>query len=119
MDRLSPFLIGGPAFSGTTLLTLLLDGPDVVCLDEPDFAKPEQVHRNIPLLQRRFPHLTFPDSSGRKLSPVEELAIVRTCAEVLAPPPVRDEDVRRDLRHAGRPVPRSGAAGGGDRARPS
>ena len=30
------FLVGGPAFSGTTLLGHLLNQGDLVCLDEPD-----------------------------------------------------------------------------------
>lgn len=85
MAPLTPFLIGGPAFSGTTLLTLLLDVDGVVCLDEPDFGKPEQEHRNIPLLRRRFPTLDFPDPARRPLTADEELAAIRTCADVLAP----------------------------------
>lgn len=86
MAALTPFLVGGPAYSGTTLLTVLLDATEgVVCLDEPDFGKPEQVHRNIPLLRRRFPDLRFPDPPGRPLTPAEELRVVRECAEVLAP----------------------------------
>jgi hypothetical protein len=54
-SRPTPFLVGGPAFSGTTLLALLLNQPGVVCLDEPDFEKPAQAHRGLPVLQRRFP----------------------------------------------------------------
>ena len=31
------FLVGGPAFSGTILLALMLNQGDIVCLGEPDF----------------------------------------------------------------------------------
>ena len=55
------FLIGGPAFSGTTLLSLLLNQGTTVCLDEPDFHNPEQGHRGIPFLQTLFPHKIFLD----------------------------------------------------------
>jgi hypothetical protein len=85
VEGLSPFLIGGPAYSGTTLLTLLLNAGPVTCLDEPDFGKPEQEHRNIPLLRRWFPDASFPDPPGRPLGPDEELAMIRDCAAALAP----------------------------------
>ena len=54
------FLIGGPAFSGTTLLTFLLNQGSVVCLDEPDFHNPQQSHRGIPVLKELFLEKTFP-----------------------------------------------------------
>ena len=53
MEGVTMFLAGGPAFSGTTLLALLLNQGDLVCLDQPDFHKPEQRHRGIPILQSR------------------------------------------------------------------
>ena len=54
------FLIGGPAFSGTTLLTLLVNQDGLVCLDEPDFHNPEQSHRGIPFLKSLYPGKMFP-----------------------------------------------------------
>jgi hypothetical protein len=79
------FLIGGPAFSGTTLLALLLNQGDLVCLDEPDFHKPEQDHRGIPQLRTLFPERTFPDPPGRKLEPEETVDFTETCARVVEP----------------------------------
>ena len=58
------FLVGGPAFSGTTLLAHLLNQGDLVCLDEPDFHDPAQSHRGIPLLRTLFPDRSFPDPPG-------------------------------------------------------
>lgn len=79
------FLIGGPAFSGTTLLTLLLNQGDLVCLDEPDFEKPEQSHRGIPLLRRLFPDRVFPDPPGRRLDDEETLRFTEDCARAIHP----------------------------------
>ena len=55
------FLVGGPAFSGTTLLALLVSRGDLLCLDEPDFHDPKQSHRGIPYLQELFPDRLFPE----------------------------------------------------------
>jgi hypothetical protein len=79
------FLVGGPAFSGTTLLAHLLNQGDVVCLDEPDFHDPEQSHRAIPLLRTRFPDARFPDPPARPLDPVETVRFTEACAEAIRP----------------------------------
>ena len=79
------FLTGGPAFSGTTLLALLLNQGDLVCLDEPDFQKPEQSHRGIPLLRQLFPDRRFPDPPGRRLDDEETLRFTEECARAIAP----------------------------------
>ena len=49
------FLIGGPAYCGTTLLTLMLNQDGVTCLNEPDFHNPEQSHNGLPVLQQLYP----------------------------------------------------------------
>lgn len=79
------FLIGGPAYSGTTLLTLLLNQHDLVCLDEPDFHNPEQSHRGIPVLRALFPDRVFPDPPDRALDYDELLGFTEQCARALAP----------------------------------
>ena len=73
------FLVGGPAFSGTTLLAHLLNQGDLVCLDEPDFHDPEQSHRGIPLLRALFPDRSFPDPPGRPLDPEETFRFIERC----------------------------------------
>jgi hypothetical protein len=73
------FLVGGPAFSGTTLLAHLLNQGDLVCLDEPDFHNPEQSHRGIPLLRSLFPDRSFPDPPGRPLDPDETFRFIELC----------------------------------------
>jgi hypothetical protein len=85
MEALSPFLIGGPAYSGTTLLALLCNQPGVVCLDEPDFEKTEQSHRGIPVLQRLCPESTLPAAPTRDLTPDEAFDLVRACAVAVRP----------------------------------
>lgn len=65
---MTAFLVGGTAFSGTTLLTLLLNQPGIVCLDEPDFQKPEQHHRGIAVPQRLVPDAALPAPPNRALS---------------------------------------------------
>jgi hypothetical protein len=85
MDELSPFLVGGTAFSGTTLLSLLLNRPGFVCLDEPDFQKLSQAHRGLPLLRRMFPETDFPADPDRDLTHVEAFELVLGCSEVLHP----------------------------------
>ena len=78
------FLVGGPAFSGTTLLAHLLNQGDLVCLDEPDFHDPEQSHRGIPLLRSLFPDRSFPDPPDRPLDPEETFSFIELCDRALA-----------------------------------
>ena len=73
------FLVGGPPFSGTTLLAHLLNQGDLVCLDEPDFHNPEQSHRGIPVLRSLFPDRSFPDPPGKPLDPDETFRFVELC----------------------------------------
>lgn len=79
------FLVGGPAFSGTTLLSLILNQGDLLCLDEPDFHDPLQLHRSIGLLKRRFPHLLFRSHPGHRLTFAEAAALAEDCERVLHP----------------------------------
>ena len=79
------FLIGGPAFSGTTLLVFLLDRGDVVCLDEPDFHDPRQRHRGIPVLRARFPHALLPEPPTTPLSFAQALDVLEACQTAIAP----------------------------------
>jgi hypothetical protein len=79
------FLVGGPAYSGTTLLALLLNQGDVVCLDEPDFHTPAQSHRGIPFLQELFPDRAFPARPTKPLSYEQAVALMRRCERAIAP----------------------------------
>jgi len=79
------FLIGGPAFSGTTLLALMLNQSGIVCLDEPDFHNPLQSHRSVGALRQMFPHLSFPKHPGRDLSFEEGAALTEECEQVIRP----------------------------------
>src|ERR1022692_487857 len=79
------FLVGGPAFSGTTVLALMLNQGDIVCLDEPDFHNPLQIHRSIRLLQRMFPRLSFPKHPGRVMTFSEATALTEESERVLHP----------------------------------
>ncbi|MGH7899786.1 MAG: hypothetical protein ACREQQ_17655 [Candidatus Binatia bacterium] len=79
------FLIGGGAFSGTTLLTLLLNQPSLVCLDEPDFHDPRQAHRGIPFLRALFPQRVFPDPPARPLGYEETVRLTEDCARAIEP----------------------------------
>jgi hypothetical protein len=79
------FLVGGPAYSGTTLLTVMLNQGDVVCLDEPNFHKPEQRHRNIPFLERRFPEVRFPAPPEGPTTLEEAFDMFGRCAAALRP----------------------------------
>lgn len=79
------FLAGGPAFSGTTLLALLLNQNGIVCLDEPDFHKPEQSHRGIPFLQQLFPDLTFPERPTTPLAYDATVRLIQRCESAIAP----------------------------------
>src|SRR5262245_60142472 len=79
------FLIGGPAFSGTTLLSLLLNQGTTVCLDEPDFHNPEQSHRGIPFLQTLFPHKIFPEPPDKPLDYADAVRLIETCERTIHP----------------------------------
>ena len=79
------FLVGGPAFSGTTLLSLMLNQGDVLCLDEPDFHNPAQAHRSILLLRERFPHLPFKNHPGNWLTFSEATNLAEDCERLLTP----------------------------------
>jgi len=79
------FLVGGPAFSGTTLLTHLLNQGSVVCLDEPDFHNPEQRHRGVPFLMSLFPDRKFPDRAKAVLSYDDAVDWVKECEEAITP----------------------------------
>lgn len=79
------FLVGGPAFSGTTLLTLLLNQGNLVCLDEPDFHNPTQSHRGIPFLQSLFPEKQFPPRPESALTYPEAVDLARACENAISP----------------------------------
>jgi hypothetical protein len=79
------FLIGGPAFSGTTLLALLLNQGDLVCLDEPDFHNPAQSHRGTPFLRELFPDRSFPAPPTRRLSWEETTDVIEECEAEIRP----------------------------------
>src|SRR5271170_2430652 len=73
------FLAGGPGLSGTTLLALMLNQGDIICLDEPDFHNPAQRHRGIPVLRSRFPGKAFPQAPERKLTYPEAVELILEC----------------------------------------
>jgi hypothetical protein len=77
------FLVGGPAFSGTTLLALMLNQANVVCLDEPDFHSLSQCHRSIPVLRSMFPGTQFPDHPKRELTYQEAVPLIESCQNAL------------------------------------
>ena len=79
------FLIGGPPFSGTTLLAFLLNQGELVCLDEPDFHDPKQSHRGISLLKKLFPEKVFPAEPGHSLTFEETMALIAQCEAAIAP----------------------------------
>lgn len=79
------FLIGGPAFSGTTLLALLLNQGGLLCLDEPDFHDPGQSHRGIPFLQELFPERVFPRPPRGSLTYEEATLLIRECEGAIHP----------------------------------
>jgi hypothetical protein len=79
------FLLGGPAFSGKTLLAHLLNQGLTVCLDEPDFHDPMQDHRGIPFLRRLFPDKAFPERPEGELTYGEAVALLRRCEEAVRP----------------------------------
>jgi hypothetical protein len=77
------FLIGGPAFSGTTLLAFLLNQGRIVCLDEPDFHNPLQSHRGIPFLKSLFPDCDLPESPRSHLSHLEAFEFIWQCERLI------------------------------------
>jgi hypothetical protein len=79
------FLIGGPAFSGKTLLAHLLNQGRIICLDEPDFHDPEQSHRGIPFLRELFTDVDFPKRPEKKLSYNEAVDLILECERVISP----------------------------------
>jgi hypothetical protein len=79
------FLIGGPAFSGKTLLAHLLNQGQIICLDEPDFHNPQQSHRGIPFLEDLFPGKHFPDRPEETLTYVEAVDLIQECEKVISP----------------------------------
>lgn len=79
------FLVGGPPFSGTTLLAFLLNQGNLICLDEPDFHNPRQSHRGIPFLKRSFPDKVFPDDPSRSLTVEESIRLTEKCERSLSP----------------------------------
>jgi hypothetical protein len=108
---MSEFLVGGPAYSGTTLLAFLLNQPGIICLDEPDFEKPSQPHRGIPVLRRLFPDATFPPAPVDPLTFPEAFDLFRTCGAAIHPTALGFKTCNRDFvsfarlfRDAGLPV---------------
>jgi hypothetical protein len=79
------FLLGGPAFSGTTLLALLVNQGDVVCLDEPDFHDPAKSERGIPFLRELFPDRVFPERPLEPLSYDEAVRLIQECEAAIRP----------------------------------
>jgi hypothetical protein len=79
------FLVGGPAFSGTTLLSLMLNQGDLLCMDEPDFHNPAQIHRSIGLLKARFPQVQFREHPGHVLTYSEAAELAADCERLLSP----------------------------------
>lgn len=79
------FLIGGPAYSGTTLLTHLLNQGQVTCLHEPSFHDPKQKHQGILYLKELFPDKCFPDAPERVLSYREAFSLIKKCETIMSP----------------------------------
>jgi hypothetical protein len=79
------YLIGGPPFSGTTLLALMLNEGTSVCLDEPDLHNPKQSHRGIPHLRSLFPDSVFPPPPEQELSYPEAVGVLAQCEHAIAP----------------------------------
>ena len=79
------FLVGGPAFSGTTLLALVLNQDSLLCLDEPDFHDPEQHHRGVPFLQELFPAAQLPAAPEQRLTYEEATDLIERCEQAIRP----------------------------------
>src|SRR5262249_49338447 len=79
------FLVGGPAFSGTTLLTLQLNQGNLVCLDEPDFHHPERSERGIGFLKNVFPEKTFPQQGAKALTYQQAMQTIREYERTISP----------------------------------
>lgn len=79
------FLLGGPAFSGKTLLAHLLNQSQVTCLDEPGFHDVRQQHRGVPVLQAMFPDVAFPEAPDRSLTHEEAIDFLEACEHAMSP----------------------------------
>lgn len=79
------FLVGGPAYSGTTLLAHLLTQDEVICLHEPNIHDPDQNHKAIGYLRQRFPGKAFPEHPGTRLTYEQGLDLFRQCASIASP----------------------------------
>ena len=79
------FLVGGPAYSGTTLLALMLNQPGVTCLSEPDFHDPSQSHNGIPVLAKRYPGASFPERVEQSLTISDAFELALRCQAVVRP----------------------------------
>lgn len=79
------FLVGGPAFSGTTLLALMMNQDGTLCLDEPDFENPAQSTRGIPFLQAMFPAKQFPARPAEALPYARAVDLIEQCQTVVRP----------------------------------
>ena len=79
------FLLGGPAFSGKTLLAHLLTQSQVTCLDEPDFHDARQRDRGLPVLQALFPDVVFPQVPDASLAHEEAIDLLEACERAISP----------------------------------
>ena len=79
------YLIGGPAYCGTTLLTVMLNQDGITCLNEPDFHNPEQSHNGLPVLQKLYPGKEFPERTEEALSYVEAFRLMQRCERAIEP----------------------------------
>lgn len=79
------FLIGGPAYSGTTLLTHLLNQGRVTCLHEPDFHNPKKSHKGMLYLKELFPNKKFPEIPKKELTDKEAVILIQKLEKVISP----------------------------------
>jgi len=79
------FLIGGPAYSGTSLLTHLLNQGRVTCLHEPDFHDPKKSHKGLLYLKELFPDKNFPKIPEKVLDYREAVGLIREYEELIRP----------------------------------
>lgn len=77
------FLIGGPPYCGTTLLTVMMNQEGVTCLNEPDFHDPDQSHNGLPVLQSRYPDVQFPERGGHEMAHAEAFELMTLCASLV------------------------------------